>query len=318
MKLCKPSFEILSQEKGLSGINKMIEIAGRTCYKSEGNITEDSSIKFVQMLIDREHRAMLEHGTIYLKITAGSPISDIKYMMNTISAMNYVKNKYSVVNERTEDHLHMDYYISTNYRVLIENDWLEDLQYQCEPTEYHERRVTVKFTTQIAISREFNRHRVDSIAESSTRYCNYSKDKFGNEITINIPSWIKESEVNTDYDLIEKEASSYPCILDKEGLPNGFSQVIYERDVYYWEAFDWWLWANKCAELAYMNLIRLGWTAQQARTILPLDTNTELIHTAFVSDWKHFFSLRCVEAAHIDARELAIPLEKEFKNLKLI
>ena len=212
----------------------------------------------------------------------------------------------------------LKHYVSTNYRVLIENGWLDDLKYQCEPTEYHEKRVTVKFNTQIAISREFNRHRADSIAESSTRYCNYSKDKFGNEITINIPSWIKESDVHTDYDLIEKEASSYPCILDKEGLPNGFSQVIYEQETYYWEAFDWWLWANKCAELAYMNLIRLGWTAQQARTILPLDTNTELIHTAFVSDWKHFFSLRCVEAAHLDARELAIPLEKEFIKLNLI
>ena len=68
MKLCKSSFEILSQENGIDGIKKMIELAGRTCYKSEGNITEDSSEKFVQMLIDRQHFSMLEHGTIYLDI----------------------------------------------------------------------------------------------------------------------------------------------------------------------------------------------------------------------------------------------------------
>ena len=311
MKLIKPSFLIKEQKCGLEGIYKQIEWAGRHCYKSEDKITEDSAPKFVQMLIDRGHLAMLEHGTVYLYFSSERPITGYKYRDNKYS-------KYFEVRETEKPVPRIHKYITTNYRVLVENGWLNDLQYQCEPTEYHERRITVKFNTQIAISREFNRHRADSIAESSTRYCNYSKDKFGNEITINIPSWIKESEVHTDYDLIEKEAFSYPCILDKEGLPNGFSQVIYEQEIYYWEAFDWWLWANKCAELAYMNLIRLGWTAQQARTILPLDTNTELIHTAFVSDWKHFFSLRCVEAAHPDARELSIPLQEQFKLLKLI
>lgn len=87
-----------------------------------------------------------------------------------------------------------DYYITTNYRVIVENNWFEDLDYICEPTEWHEKRITVRFTTQIAVSREANRHRVDSVAEQSTRYCNYSKDKFGGEIAINKPKWVSEND----------------------------------------------------------------------------------------------------------------------------
>lgn len=100
---------------------------------------------------------------------------------------HYRENKYSKVMQ-----IGSDYYITTNYRVIVENNWFEDLDYICEPTEWHEKRITVRFTTQIAVSREANRHRVDSVAEQSTRYCNYSKDKFGGEIAINKPKWVSE------------------------------------------------------------------------------------------------------------------------------
>lgn len=78
-------------------------------------------------------------------------------------------------------------YITTNARVLIENNWLEDLQYMCEPTKYHAKRISVKFTTSIGITRELIRHRVFSFMNESTRYCNYSKGKFGSELTFVIP-----------------------------------------------------------------------------------------------------------------------------------
>jgi hypothetical protein len=87
------------------------------------------------------------------------------------------------------------YHITTNLRVLVENDWLDDLKYLCEPTEFHEKRITVKFITGIDISRETNRHRVNSISEESTRYCNYSLGKFGNSINVALNTDIDEQDV---------------------------------------------------------------------------------------------------------------------------
>lgn len=158
MRLIKPSIEILEQEPGIQGIYKQIEKAGRTCYKSENLITEDSAEKFVNMIKDRQHTAMLEHGTVYLHINwpyrSSSPL--IKYSINPYSITKYVDNTY-------------DIYVTTNYRVLYENNWLNDLQYLCEPTEYHEKRITVKFICDRGVSHEFVRHRVFSFAQESTR-----------------------------------------------------------------------------------------------------------------------------------------------------
>lgn len=288
MRLIKPSYEILPQEN----MFKHIEKCGRVCYKSEGDIREDSAERFVNMLINRKHGAMLEHGTVYL--TTGIP------------AYWFKENKYSIVNVGYNELGAEILYITTNYRVLIENNWLSMLQYQCEPTKFHEKRVTVKFNCGIDVSREFNRHRVDSIAESSTRYCNFSKEQFGNEITYIQPSWVSDEQI----DGIHK-SSRIIAANDEYG-------TLYEKETYDWNAVDWWIWSSACAELAYLNLVRLGWPAQQARDSLNLSTKTELIHTAFVSDWKHFFELRTAKDAHPSARELAIPLHLEFEKLNLI
>jgi len=294
MKLIKPSFEILTQESSSDGLLKHIERCGRIAYKSEDKITEDSAAKFVQMLIGREHGASLEHGNVYLQ-------NNSYHLFE-----RYYGNKYSIVKFKS-DTLSDEKYITTNYRVLIDNNWLDDLQYQCEPTEYHEKRVSVKFTTQIAISREYNRHRVDSITESSTRYCNYSKDKFGNEISINLPHCVTEEKI--------KLAKKYSSII---AIPNDEYGTLYEKETCNWLDIDWWLWSLSCSELAYMKLIEKGWKAQDARTVLPLATQTEIVHTAFISDWQHFFSLRCAPDAHPDARALAIPLKEEFIKLGYI
>lgn len=285
MKVINPSVEILEQQPGINGIYQQIERAGRTCYKSEDRMTIGSSKRFVDRMIYSQHYSMLEHGTVYLKMFVRNP-----------KVQKYKLNKYSVVNTPV-DRLS---YITTNFRVLVENGWMEDLNYVCEPTEYHEKRISVLFHTQIAISREYNRHRSNSIAESSTRYCNYSKDKFGNEITVNIPAW-----VDKDIHLVHSPFKTM-CEL-----------ISNSDEVENMDAIDWWWFANMASEMAYMNLIRLGKKPQEARVVLPLDTNTDLVHTAFVRDWGHFFDLRALDKtgpAHPDAKVLALPLYELFKE----
>ena len=157
MKLIKQSYEIIPQAPGLEGIYKQIEKAGRTCYKSEDKITEDSAKKFVERMINSKHTAMLELGTVYLAIAEERCDNLVEIFTN---------NKYSKVNYHEELGF---YFITTNFRVLIENSLLYSLKYLCEPTEHHEKRVTVKFTTNQGILREFTRHRVFSFAVESTR-----------------------------------------------------------------------------------------------------------------------------------------------------
>lgn len=182
MKLIEPSFSILEQAPGIEGMYKHIELAGRTCYKSEDKITENSAKGFVERMIQSGHGAMLEHGTVYLYAdwyphAAGSPLS--RYKTNKFSKFNWNDN---------------GTYITTNLRVLVENGWLDDLQYLCEPTEHHEKRITVRYTSDIHFYKDTTRHRVFSWAIESTRFCNYLKEKFGSSISFLIPCWLKEEE----------------------------------------------------------------------------------------------------------------------------
>ena len=172
MKLCKPLFEIKEQEPGLLGIYRQIEYAGRICYKSSDKITEDSAKPFVDRMIKSGHCSMLEHGTIYL----GRPVfPDIglngEYSYETDGFYKkYIDNKFSHVEVRPFKWSGEDgCYVTTNLRVLVENNWLDDLQYICEPTEYHERRVTVHFVCDRGVSHELVRHRVFSFAQESSR-----------------------------------------------------------------------------------------------------------------------------------------------------
>jgi thymidylate synthase (FAD) len=178
MELINPSYQILHQESGLEGIYKAIELAGRICYKSEDKITDNSAKEFTDRMVKLGHWAMLEHGTVYLKVS-----------IDHSEFFKYCKNKYSKV--RIENNI---YYITTNYRVLVENEWLDDLKYLCIPTEYHEKRIAVKFIADIGVLREFFRHRVFSMAQESTRYCNYSKEKFRKTLTFINPCWEMSQE----------------------------------------------------------------------------------------------------------------------------
>jgi len=319
MKIVQPSFSIIEQAPGIDGIFKQIELAGRICYKSEDRITETSAKSFVERMIASGHTAMLEHGTVYLTMPLVSLSKEEvweRYVNNKYSKCCVVpkEDNFADLLEKSSIDESDFVYVTTNYRVLVENGWLDDLRYSCNPTKFHKRRATVLFRTQIAISREFNRHRVNSIAESSTRYCNYSKDKFDNEVTINLPSWIAPSEVTSE---VMDNAVMQVKLLE---LANawGNAKIKYPKE---FTALDYWLLANTIAEYCYMGLVQQGWTAQQARTILPLDTNTDLVHTAFVEDWQHFFDLRATGTTgkpHPDASCLAIPLYQEFQKRQLL
>ena len=162
MRLIKPSYEIWEQESGLEGVYKMIEKVGRVCYKSEDKIAEGTAKSFVDRLMKSGHGAMLEHGTIYLTIPNDHQAYNFfgdNWVRDTYGASPYS----SVVWDSDK------IYITTNLRVLVENGWLDDLKYLCEPTEYHVKRVTVHFVCDRGVSHEFVRHRTFSFAQESTR-----------------------------------------------------------------------------------------------------------------------------------------------------
>ena len=163
MKLIKPSFEIKEQELGLNGIYKQIEWAGRHCYKSLDKITENSAKEFVERMVKLGHGAMLEHGTVYLEFHVKDPseVGEDEYhsqqaFLNKL-INKYAGNKYSIVRV---NHYYDTAFITTNYRVLVENNWLDDLKYLCEPTSFHEKRICVKFICDRGISHEFVRHKL--------------------------------------------------------------------------------------------------------------------------------------------------------------
>lgn len=197
MKIIKPSYEIMTPINR-EAILKNIELAGRTCYKSEDKITEDSASKFVRMLVKNGHEAMIEHQAI-----------------------------------------------------------------------------TVKFVCDRGVSHEIVRHRIASFAQESTRYCNYSNDKFGSEITVIEPFFFDE------------DSEEYKV---------------------------WWA-CCATAEVDYLRLLRLGRSPQEARSVLPNSLKTEIVVTMNVREWRHFFKLRCASTAHPQMRELAIPLFEEMKEL---
>lgn len=290
MKLINSSVIVKEQESGIDGVYKQIEWAGRHCYKSLDKITENSAKEFVDRMIKLGHGAMLEHGTIYLTIDGEDPNLS-KIQSNPHTKVNLVP--YEVL---TEDNYTISYkaYITTNLRVLIENNLKELLCYQVEPTEHHEKRITAKFICDRGVSHEFVRHRVFSFAQESQRYCNYNKDKFNNELTFIKPTWL---DIPTgDYTYWDGDW----CDLDnmKIQLPsdNGVA--------------DNFLWCLNNAGMQYRLLINKGLKPQEARGVLPNATKTELVMTGFESDWEGFFKLRCSGAAHPDAKKLADELCK--------
>ena len=305
MNLVKPSYEIIEQGPGLQGIYDIIEKCGKTSYKSEVKGGEVAK-RFVDSRAKEGHGAVLEFGTVYLRIPWDEHDDVVFYENNSYSRVNRVF--------REDDEDGIIYFVTTNYRVLVENDHLDDLKYLCEPTEYHEKRYAVKFIVDRFTGEEFIRHRTFSFCRESSRYCNYSKDKFGGSITFVIPPWI---------DLPECEDLAY---WDGDWVDMKDMKIICPGDRTRTNA---WLRALDFAETHYMVLTndwsdmdgvpeedKDPWQAQQARTVLPCAIKSPLAMCGFSKDWVHFFCLRSdislTGKPHPQAQELANPLRDEF------
>ena len=282
MKLIKQSFEILEQKDfSLIGIKKFIERCGRVCYKSEDRITDDSYEKFVNMLVKRDHARPLEFGTVHLKISSGMLFDKFLQDLVDYKLYNPTWIKYKELPEYT--------YITTNYRHYLQI--IKKCPYVAEYfTEqdncYYPSRYTVHMVLSRGVMDEFRTHVGLSHLAESTRYCAYNKNKFNNEVTFVIPNW-----VNTNCPNKEQEG---PSVASME-----------------------WSTAMLDAENSYMNLIRMGCTAQEAREVLPLSVKSELISCGFKDAWDNFFYRRCAKDAHPMAREIAVPLRETFINQKI-
>ena len=291
MKLIRQDFNIVNQ-KGFSikDIKKHIEYCARISYKSQDRITDDSYEKFVNMLEKRDHSRPLEFGTVHLK-TPGSNFNNFVGFCISKGFWDSCWIKYNIDRE-SEDKM---VYITTNYRYYKRLKSLKSLYgyinveefFTEEDNEYYPKRYTVHFITSRGIMDEFRTHIGLSHLAESSRYCSYDKNRFGNELTFIIPNW-----VNTNCPNKEQEGPSIASIE--------------------------WSTAMLDAEASYMNLIKMGCTAQEAREVLPLAVKSELISCGFEDAWSNFFYRRCANDAHPMAREIAIPLQEKFKELNYV
>lgn len=308
MQLINSKVEIIPQEQGLLGVYKQIELAGRTAYKSEDKITEDSAKQFVDMLIGRGHTAPLEHGTIYLKFDTCGIFNQLEERWK-----KYRNNPYSKV-------IIYDWnvYVTTNARVIYEHGWQDDLKYLCEPTEHHKRRITARFTCSRSISHELVRHRTFSFVQESTRYCNYSKSRFGNNLTFIIPTWAKLQEgeykdlqYNSEFDRTRVKINNEWYVFEEELFNEAFANHII--DPLYFNFIE----PLYYSEQNYLTGLSRGLKPQQMREILPNALKTEVVMTGFESDWNGFFKLRCDKAAHPDMQKLANELKELIPNASI-
>ena len=309
MKIVEPQVELWKQEPTLEGAWNQIARATRVCYQSkprEGETdeafvdrvilkparNEDGSIDF-----DKCHGAMLEHGTIYLTIPRTSLVAHtIHYMHNIYSRALFG----ALFNDDNND------YITTNMRVILENNWQDDLKFISAPT-YHARRTTFSVISDIGITRELNRHRVNSIAEQSTRYCTYSADKFGNEITYTDNDFLDDCIFNLNWDELYIN-SKYLRKLCKDIANN-------EDDK--WTAEHYYMFGLLATEFAYLGLKKNKVPNDIARQVLNLNTRSQAIYTAFDYDWIHFIRLRADNVSgkvHPNMKIIADKIKELFNN----
>lgn len=246
MKLIEQNVKYTPQQDGLDGLYRHIETCGRVCYLSEPNSDDESAKKFVDMLIKHNHTSVLEHGTVYMKYKANLSNNLVSFFSD-----KYDHNPYSKVKVHGKT-----VYVTTNYRVLVENGWLDDFQYMCSPTEYHEKRYTVIGTTDRTISHEIVRHRKMSFSQESQRYVAYDNGKEGKELTFIKPWWYNDAPASK-----------------REELESMLRQC----------------------ENNYFLMRDRGFKTEDARYILVGGTKTNIAITGFESDWKHFLDLRLHE-----------------------
>lgn len=306
MKFVEPSVEYWPQAPGLSGMWSQIARATRLCYDSKPRDGETDK-EFVERVIlkparkadgsydfERLHGGMLEMGTVYLEL---SEEEYLEWGFNLDDGQDY---KHPMIHS---DFRKGNCYVTTNMRYILENgmipyyhDWLVD-----SPTKYHYQRYCFHVITDIGVSREWNRHRASmSIAEQSTRFVDYTKDKHGGELTFIRPQWVREEEIKLAYKVAKEGASS-----DKEYAEAAKAGA--------------WLAALQECESSYQTLRRRGWRPEQARQVLPLNTKTEVAYCAYEDSWRHFIKLRgskCVSGkAHPNIMPLADEIERKLNKL---
>lgn len=287
MKLVKQSFEFINQtDFSLVGIKKHIERCARVSYKSEDKITDTSYEKFVNMLESREHDRPLEFGTVHLKIES----SKFQGFMQALYAEGIFNNIWikSNYNEGVM-------YITTNYRYYSAiTKRLPNIKeyFTEEDNEYYPKRYTVHMILDRGVMDEFRTHVGLSHLAESTRYCNYSKHKFGNEVTFIKPCWLNIPL--GDYGIASLPGDN---ILWLTGGARVFVDSLLEAEDY------------------YMDLLSEGWTPQQARSVLPLGIKSELISCGFENAWENFFLRRDAPDAHPMAQEIAKPMHEKFNEL---
>lgn len=328
IKVVNPSVEFWKQENyTLDAIWKHIARCARVCYQSTPKNENEDAYDFLLRTIFKGHDffgyskinvknrferilaqnaygdvdltslhlSCCEHATVHLKFPNFMPRATAMW------AAVYRDNKYS----RTSNHDGY-LYVTTNLRVIIENYAIDTLEFiDTTPNcPYYIPRNTICFITDIGASRELNRHRVNSVSEESTRYCAYDKGKFGNGITVAKLPWIPDADA-------DEQCYSTGFYGDDEIFDKNYIQGHYCEG---WTAIDWFFYGLQVCDLVYRKTRELGWTAQQAREILPLNTKTQVVHTAFVDDWEHWIALRSNEISgkvHPMMRELAKQLVKQ-------
>lgn len=284
MKLIKQSFQFVNQ-KGftLKDIYKHIEYCARISYKSQDKITDTSYEKFVNMLESRGHDRPLEFGTVHLKMSTAQ-FNTLQMLLIKNKVYNDCWIKYNIID--TEDNC----YITTNYRYYLELcKYDKGVSEYLDPSNspFYPKRYTIHMILDRGVMDEFRTHVGLSHLAESTRYVNYSKKKFGSEVTFIEPCW----EIKTANEVITPEGTH----MSSDSLE--FLTTLNE------------------AEDHYLSLLAKGWTPQQARSVLPLGIKSELISCGFEDAWENFFKRRDAPDAHPMAQEIAKPMHEEFYKL---
>lgn len=311
MRLINQSYEILGTPQSLEEAWSFVAKAARNCYQSEKTRLDESEEQFCRRLLlkhpddhECDHMSPFEFGIVYLTVSDYGP--DEYGRVNCIIPLkgDYNKNPYSKVQfkhwEQEPNDLQKEFcksiprtteYITTNLRVIIENGWEEDLKYAGSPTEHHVKACAFKLITNRAVMCELTRHRTLSFCIESTRYCNYSKNKFGGELTFIKPCWLKDLpdhiDVFSDYSFEGPNASFLAACAD--------------------------------VEYRYIPMIENGWTPQQAATILPNALKTTIMMCGYEDNLQHMFRLRAKECSgpvHPQMAELMKPLYTDWNALR--
>ena len=300
---------------------KAIELAGRTCYKSKGKITEGSADKFVKMLLDRGHHAMIEHSNVILSVGIElydlfRTITDRRFINMTLDikgngplisgnltawmeicirpeisaviqkaiAIELCKKAPIIFQPMLDDHLGniTDVWVSSV-------ELFKDVEKLSRTEKLYHQVASYRIVCDRGVTHEIVRHRPVSYAQESTRYCNY---KGG--VTFIIPPWVSIPESLQNKEVELKEGRIYIAPWDKVKEGCGFPDAV-----------EHWLMQMVAAELGYKALSTWNWKPQQARSVLPNSLKTEIVMTCNLLEWRHFFKLRCAKTAHPQMQEVA-------------